>query len=214
MNRGIVFLLASTFILVSAITADAQEVRRYDDAGKPGANTAYYPGQPRPQAQTKEAASDVKGEAPKNFVTVFNGAVRAKRGKIDLAPDKMYRGIIPGTRDLMPHVERAKRASSSNVLTWVGFQPKKDGSARIFLQTASSADYSQSSDAKKIMITLSNTKIPLRNFSRFIDTRFFNNNVKRIESKQMGSDVLVTISLKESASPSVEKDGNYLYLNF
>ncbi len=204
MKRRLVVLLASSLVLGFAMNASAQEIRRYDDAGQT-------------TTQTATANSDVKGTSaePESFVTVFNGAMKAKRGKIDLAPDKMYRGIIPGTRDLMPHVEAAKRSTSTkNTLTWVGFQPKKDGSARIFLQTANSATYSQAGDAKTITVTLSNTKIPLRNFSRYIDTSFFKNNVQRIESKQMGDDVIVTISLKESASPAVEKEGNYLYLNF
>ncbi len=200
MKRRLSVLLASAFILACSINANAQEIRRYDDAGS------------GKKAATTTSAADA-GE-PADFVTTFNGAVKKKRGKIDLAPDKLYRGIIPGTRDLMPHVEAAKRSTRTNTLTWVGFQPKNDGSARIFLQTASSAVYSQSGEGKTLLLRISDTKIPLRNFSRFIDTRFFNNNVQRIESRQNGSDVIVTISLKESASPSVEKDGNYLYINF
>lgn len=203
MKRRLVVLLASALVLAFAVNANAQEIRRYDDAGKAAPTS------------TSSSTTDGKDSAePSNFVTVFNTAVKSRRGKIDLAPDKMYRGIIPGTRDLMPHVEAAKRTTSTNTLTWVGFQPNKDGSVRIFLQTANTATYSQSREGKTLTVTLSNTKIPLRNFSRYIDTTFFNNNVNRIESKQKGDDVIVTISLKEAASTDIETEGNYIYLNF
>lgn len=205
MHRLLIFPSLIIALLLTT-TATAQEIRRFDDAGRTTTTTS--------KLQSTHAGETKKEGKADNFVTVFNSNFRKQRGIVNLPPEKLYRGIIPGTRDSMPHVEHAKQNNATNTLTWVGFQPNKDGSARIFIQTASNADYEKSSDGTHVQITLSATTIPLRNFSRFIDTSFFGNNVQRIESKQVGDDVIITISLKESASPSIQKDGNYLYLSF
>ena len=201
MKYRVMFVVAlCTFGFASDVFA--QKVRRFDQPSNSGnsgsnssgntgntgnvANRVYYPGEPLPTGNNTQAAEggkeDVKGTPSGNYVTVFNRAYQRKRGlALNLPQEKLYRGIIPGTRDDMPHLQRA-RSKSGNRLTWIGFQPKEEG-ARIFIQTSQSPSFDVSDDGTTITVTLSETKIPLRNFSRFIDTTYFKRNVVRIESE-------------------------------
>lgn len=228
-----VIFVAVACILGFASEAFAQKVRRYDqptNSGNSGNNASgsantgntasrvYYPGEPLPTGNSNQQATaapegEKTGTPTGSYVTVFNRAYQRKRGlALNLPQEKLYRGIIPGTRDDMPHLQRA-RSKSGNRLTWIGFQPKENG-ARIFIQTSQNPNFDVSDDGTTITVILSDTKIPLRNFRRFIDTTYFKRNVTRIESKQVSSDVVLTITLKEAARPDVDKEGNYVYLDF
>lgn len=228
--KGRVFALVAVLTLLSA-DAFAQKVRRFDsgnsnnssanaNANTSGATntTAWYPGMPVPTNNSGEQAAATKTadgtKVSGSYVTTFNKAYQRKRGlALNLPQEKLYRGIIPGTRDDMPHLQRAK-AQSGNKVTWIGFQPKAEGGSRVFIQTSASPSYNVDDSGQIVTVTLSDTGIPLRNFSRFIDTTFFKANVLRIESKQISSDTVVTITLREGARPSVDSSGNYVYLDF
>ena len=225
-------IAAVTFLFVA--DASAQKVRRFDSggnntsgdnaaSGNSGGNTAtriYYPGEPLPtgnsggEAAPKEpTGSDPAVKQTGSYVTVFNRQYQRKRGlALNLPQDKLYRGIIPGTRDDMPHLQRARK-KSGNKVTWIGFQPT-EGGARVFIQTSERPEYDVSDNEQIVTVTLSNTGIPLRNFSRFIDTTFFKTNVLRIESKKVSSDTVITITLREGNRPNVDREGNYVYLDF
>lgn len=137
----------------------------------------------------------------------------------DQPADKIYRGVIPGARDQVDHLEQeASETSSSklNRLTWIGFQPKDDKS-RIFLQFAQSPEYSVSrrDDGKTIAVKLDRTQVAAGNFRRQIDTRFFERSIRGIDTDATGNDTVeLLIRLEESKSPSVETDGNYLNVDF
>lgn len=197
----------------------------------------WYPGMAQPQqssgdqqqAQPKgegEGGEEGEGEGedsigPSHRITVFSGKKsnpNAPRTTLDLAIDQLYRGVIPGTRDEVAHLARARQAgtSGSNQLTWLGFRPD-DKKTQVFFQTARDADYRIERDkqANKIVIKLDDTKIAARNFARFIDTSYFNRNVKRVEAKKSGSNkVEITIELNSFEQPTVRRDGTYVYLDF
>jgi hypothetical protein len=126
----------------------------------------------------------------------------------------MYRGVIPGTRDSVKHIDTGN--SDSNRITWIGFQSKEDGS-RVFFQTVSAADYEILSGATSnvLVVRFTETKIATRNFKRFIDTSAFEWNVRRIDAKQASRNVVeVTIELASDEEPIISRNGGYLYLDF
>jgi hypothetical protein len=186
-----------------------------------------YPGAPvTPPAQTSQAgqpaadgkSGDEKGENAEitSGVTTMYGRMATKPLPSDMPVEQMYRGVIPGTRDSVSHLEKAAQQgkTGANELLWIGFQAREQ-STRVFVQTAREANYSMDTNAEgAVVLTFTNTKLSARNFARFIDTSFFNRNVTRIESKKKGTDVIVTISLRSSERPQVNTTEKYVYLEF
>ena len=233
MNRLGVTLVVLALTGMSAIsTADAQRIRNYgSDAEKAygvEAGTAYNappgapaaaPAKPTQQAATPEETAKEDPNAKYNTgITVFQrkGGTKEELKKLELKPEEMYRGVIPGTRDEVTHLNRARQkgATGTNQLIWVGFQPREQ-STRVFFQTAREADYTIGREGNAIVLTFNDTKLSARNFGRFIDASFFNRNVVRIESKRVGKKtVKVTIQLREAEQPRVNTTSNYVYLDF
>lgn len=212
--------------------------------GGGGGNTRMtYPGAPRPQSQgnqgnqqnarqqqnqQKEGEEEeisesyaIKIHEPgERFDQQQEGSEQQNQPDMfDQPADKIYRGVIPGARDQVDHLEqKASQTSGSgtNRLTWIGFQPKDDKS-RVFLQFSQSPEYSVSrrDDGKTIALKLDRTRVAAGNFRRHIDTRFFERSIRRIDTEVTGNDTVeLLIRLDESKSPSVETDGNYLYVDF
>jgi hypothetical protein len=209
-----------------------------------GGGQAWYPGMPAAQqqqasggqqqaaAQQQGAAGEAgegeggegeQGASASHRITIFSGAKNSKnspRTTLDVAIDQLYRGVIPGTRDEVAHLSRAKQsganASESNQLTWLGFRPT-DSTTRVFFQTARKADYHirRKQDPAVIEVVVKNTKISASNFSRFIDTSFFGRNIKRVEAKKTDSTTVeISIELGTFEQPTVRQEGSYVYLDF
>lgn len=239
MNRRVALIAAlfSTLGLV-ATEASAQTIRSYGDkaesaygaqqGGTTGNRSVYTPGAPLPpppasnsgspnaKAEGGEAKEDGKEEAAGNYVTVFqSGAFNQKPVEaLNLTETEMYRGIIPGKRDSVAHL--SSDGTGDNRITWIGFQAKDD-SSRVFFQTTRAADYQiVSGDASNVLVVrFANTKIPVRNFKRFIDTSAFDWNVRRIDARQASKEVVeVTIELESDEEPIISRNGGYLYLDF
>jgi len=235
--------VAVTFLALAgwSSTAFAQKIRTYTKQAESsngggasssssggGRTAAYYPGPPAPQRTQQQAQGQGQGQGqgkedkdlPKgSFVTVFAPEGSEKPVvQLNLPPEKLYHGVIPGQRDDLPMLDRARKKGSDydepNTITWIGFQPKDDVT-RVFLQTAREAKYSLGHGNGVLTLTFSDTKIPLRNFSRFIDTSFFDRVVTRIEAKQSDDQtVVVTIQLRESEEPEVAQTDDYVYVDF
>ena len=145
------------------------------------------------------------------------GRQPAATGWIDGAD--VYRGVIPGDRDSLPHISRTQQHGQSgvaNTLSWIGFQPL-DGVTRVFLQTGRPAQYqvSEGPDGLSLTIRLRDTRIELSNFRRRIDARYFDRAVSEIEAFRRGDGVTeVVIQLAHAATFTVEGAGDYLYVDF
>lgn len=226
-----------TFLIMCSLglDANAQTIRTYGDKaeaqyGSSSSGPTALPGAPAPRVSAPAKVNTPQGEAQQTGeesgegepdyespVTVFrrSGGSQKELEKLDLKPEEMYRGVIPGTRDEVDHLDSVKKTTrGANQLTWIGFQPR-DQSTRVFLQTVSEPVYEVSNQGSTVVLTLSNTKLSARNFSRFIDTTYFDRIVDRIESKQIDrTTVQVTVQLKKSESPRVNATSNYVYLDF
>ncbi|MGM0557345.1 MAG: AMIN domain-containing protein [Myxococcota bacterium] len=230
--------------LAMASPAHAQKIRTYGDQSSSSSSgggssssgarggAGWYPGMPQPssgddggQASGQQQAGEQgeeegqeEGMTATYRVRMYGGtspgSASGPRTTLDLAIEKMYRGVIPGKRDEVEHL-KAKDQTGPNSLTWLGFQPE-DERTRVFIQTSREADYEQSVDSedKTLTLTLYNTKVSAKNFSRFIDTSFFGRNVQLIEAKKANGAVEIMIALDEIERPTVQQDGTYLYLDF
>lgn len=209
-------------------------------SGATGGGKAWFPGMPtsqqpsgdqqqaaapqqQPAGEGGEGGKGEQGASTSHRITVYSGGRNAKnspRTTLDLAIDQLYRGVIPGTRDKVAHLSRAQKSgantSQSNQLTWLGFRPT-DSSTRVFFQTARKADYHirRKQEPPVIEIVVKNTKLSAKNFSRFIDTSFFERNIKRVEAKRVDSTTVeIVIELDTFEQPTVRQEGSYVYLDF
>jgi hypothetical protein len=209
-------------------------------SGASGGGKAWYPGMPTgnqssggdqqaaaPQQQGAEEGGEAgEGEAQESMshrITIYSGqknTSNSPRTTLDVAIDQLYRGVIPGTRDKVAHLARARESGSDaakkNQLTWLGFRPT-DSTTRVFFQTARKADYHirRKQNPAVIEVVVKNTQISAKNFSRFIDTSFFKRNIKRVEAKKTDSSTVeIVIELDTFEQPTIRQEGSYVYLDF
>lgn len=94
----------------------------------------------------------------------------------------------------LPTVGQAQENLDAEVknMTWVGFQLLADAS-RVFVRTTDPVKYTvDASRPHVVIITLDNTRIPVLNNTRALDTQYFESPVTRVEIKPI-----------EAPSPSV-----------
>ena len=133
---------------------------------------------------------------------------------------ELYTGIIPNLQDSLPHIANYQQAGLEsrrpNQVTWIGFQPL-DSYTRVFLQCSRPPDYriEETQDGHLLQLSLDHTRLSLSNFSRFMDTSYFERSVAMIDAEQLGGQrVRVVIWRDELAPYAVTMDGNYLYIDF
>lgn len=187
-----------------------------EGAAAPGA-----PANPYQQVIDVRAGGAEGAESPAQpFVSDRVAGVSEGGEPIDIAD--YYRGVTPHVIDSLPHIsryqQRAESSSRANELTWVGFQPLA-GATRVFIQTGRDADYSinSSPDGLTMTVTLRNTTISVRNFTRDIDASYFGRVVQHVQARRSGRDTLVTIELSHSPSYTTETETNgdaYLFIDF
>src|SRR5690554_3736647 len=223
----------STLTLGLASPAMAQQIHTYGEVPQAAAGTTQGASAQTTGAanmQPSGEAAGQPGESAGEDSGEFSGVVRMSSGSrfnnlgaretLDLTLDKLYRGVIPGMRDTVAHLSKAQtkgqNQANRNELTWLGFEPTDDYT-RVFFQTARKADYNilRKQNPAQIEVTLSNTEIAARNFGRFIDTRYFGRNVRRVEATQLNASTLkIIIELEKFAQPTVRESDNYIYLDF
>jgi hypothetical protein len=119
------------------------------------------------------------------------------------------------------------RASSRLLVTWVGFQAREGGAARVFVRLSAEAAYDQKLVGDALVVFVTGARLGQRNHGRFIDTSFFDTAVARIEGKNVPArrgakaGVALTVHFKKGAAKLAEvkeesgADGHrYLFLDF
>jgi hypothetical protein len=135
-----------------------------------------------------------------------------------LPPQRLYRGILPGLRDTLPHIKRFQERGlrgRANQLTWVGYQRMSDKS-RVFLQTFDSPSFEvlRGQRAGQLIVVLKDTRISLSNFRRVMDARWIPRSVASIVARRKGKDTYVYIQLRRQVEFSLSLEGNYLNVDF
>ena len=125
------------------------------------------------------------------------------------------------------HKAKARRAGRGVLVTWVGFQVRDGGGARVFVQLDTEAAYEQRVVEDTLVVFLAGARLGKRNNGRFIDTSFFDTPVLRVEAKSLRArrgqkaGVELTVHFKKGAAKNAEAraenstDGHrYLFLDF
>jgi hypothetical protein len=138
-----------------------------------------------------------------------------------------YGGVNPGEGT-------SRKPRRPNRLTWVGFQPKDDGTSTLFLQLTSEVPFTQEVKNGKLLVRLEGARFANANARRRLDTRFFETALQQVTSRAVpkrrargdeparAAGVELTISFKQPedarearAEMRQEADGYYyIYLNF
>lgn len=109
-----------------------------------------------------------------------DSAAAQQAGDIDVpaAKDDGYSGVAPGEA-----VGRKPRRP--NLLTWVGFQPRDDGTALVFVQLTSEVPFTQEVQDGKLVVKLEGARYANANVRRRMDTSFFETAVQQVTSKRV-----------------------------
>jgi len=116
-----------------------------------------------------------------------------------------------------PAEERVEISSAIKNMTWVGFQQTRD-SSRVFIKTSEPVKFHVVEEGRNlIVLELENTRIPIRNNTRFLDTHFFDSAVTMVvprEIEGISRNVRVEIQLRNRVPYTSGQEGNLVYINF
>jgi hypothetical protein len=106
-----------------------------------------------------------------------------------------YQGVRPGKIVLPPN---PPKATGVPYLTWSGFMMTDHGS-RVFLQFTQPVQYTVTDGVKEVVVTVKGARIHKRNNGRMVNTRYFATPVAKVQARQHGKDVRVSILLRKAA---------------
>lgn len=116
-----------------------------------------------------------------------------------------------------PAEERVEISSAIKNMTWVGFQQTRD-SSRVFIKTTEPVKFHVVEEGRNlIVLELENTRIPISNNTRFLDTHFFDSAVTMVvprEIEGISRNVRVEIQLRNRVPYTSGQEGNLVYINF
>jgi hypothetical protein len=177
--------------------------------------------------------TDVEDPAATAPAEAHAGAVLDDRGVQRVHREGDYGGVSPGRAEAAGEARPGKlhkhvaRASTTPLVTWIGFQVRDGGAARVFVQLSLDAPYAQNVAGDKLVVFVTGARLGKRNSSRFIDTSFFDTRVARIEARNVGArrgqkpGVELTMHFKKGSAAQAEarldngEDGHrYLFLDF
>lgn len=112
---------------------------------------------------------------------------------------------------------RVEVTSAMKDMTWLGFQQTAEAS-RVFIKTNEPVRYRVVEEGDDLVVLeLENTRIPLRNNRRFLDTHFFNTAVTMVTPREIegvSRNVRVEIQLRHKVPYSATQEDNVVYLRF
>lgn len=124
------------------------------------------------------AASGVAGAEEEDEDARSEGSEPSEDGPPpDANRDGTYQGVAPG--DGAP-VGRKPRPGRTPKVTWLGFQPKPDGGARVFVQLDREVAHPQQVVDGALVISLAGARVAHSNSRRALDTRFFDTAIDRV----------------------------------
>jgi len=118
---------------------------------------------------------------------------------------------------LFPSLARAQLEGEVKDLNQIGFQQFKQTS-RIFVRTTEPVKYTiDSSRPNLVVLTLENTRVPIINNTRFLDTHFFDSPIVFIQPKVIegpSPSVRIEIRLRQKVPFAQKQNDTVLALDF
>lgn len=117
-------------------------------------------------------------------------------------PAGFYSGVsVQGNH--VPPFPAKQTGAPPVVLTWTGFERAPEGS-RVFFELSADAEHEVGSDGLTLRIRMRNTKVNVRNNTRYLDLRYFKTPVRTVKVTRKGRDTIATVVLKREAVPTVQ----------
>jgi hypothetical protein len=117
-------------------------------------------------------------------------------------PAGFYSGVsVQGNH--VPPFPAKQTGTPPAVLTWTGFERAPEGS-RVFFELSSEAVHEVTSNGLTLRIRIRNTKVNVRNNTRYLDLRYFETPVRTVKVTRKGRDTVATVVLKREALHTIE----------
>lgn len=117
-------------------------------------------------------------------------------------PAGFYSGVsVQGNH--VPPFPAKQTGAPPVVLTWTGFERAPEGS-RVFFELSADATHEVTNDGLTLRIRMRNTKVNVRNNTRYLDLRYFKTPVRTVKVTRKGRDTIATVVLKREAVPTVQ----------
>lgn len=117
-------------------------------------------------------------------------------------PTGFYSGVsVQGNH--VPPFPAKQTGAPPVVLTWTGFERAPEGS-RVFFELSAEATHEVTNDGLTLRIRMRNTKVNVRNNTRYLDLRYFRTPVRTVKVTRKGRDTVATVVLKREAVPTVQ----------
>lgn len=124
--------------------------------------------------------------------------------------------VVAATLAVIPARAQDLSAEVKN-MSWIGFQQFKE-SSRVFVRTTEKVNYRvDNSRRDMVILILENTRVELKNNTRFLDTRYFDSPVSFIQPKVIegtSPSVRIEIRLRERVPFKEVQNDNFLALDF
>jgi hypothetical protein len=124
--------------------------------------------------------------------------------------------VVAATLAAIPARAQDLSAEVKN-MSWIGFQQFKE-SSRVFVRTTEKVNYRvDNSRRDMVILILENTRVELKNNTRFLDTRYFDSPVSFIQPKVIegaSPSVRIEIRLRERVPFKEVQNDNFLALDF
>jgi hypothetical protein len=119
--------------------------------------------------------------------------------------------------DPMEFEDRLDASATLKHMTWMGFQQTME-SSRVFIKTNAPVRFHVTEEGDDLVVLeLENTRIPLRNNRRFLDTHFFDTAITMITPREIegaSRNVRIEIQIKSKVPYTSGQDDNMVYLDF
>jgi colicin import membrane protein len=124
---------------------------------------------------------------------------------------------VPAAPEYSEVEERVEVSGVLKDMTWVGFQQTME-SSRVFIKTTEPVRFHVTEEGTTLVVLeLENTRIPMRNNQRFLDTHFFDTAVTMITPREIegaSRNVRIEIQLRDKVPYTSGQDENMVFLDF
>ena len=171
----------------------------------------------RAQAEAKAAAAEKQAAAAEAEVARLRSQGR-------VVADAQT-GVEPGQRYALAEYQQggamegtgpAVAPGAPKVMELVGFR-QKDKVSQVFIKTNEPARYSVNEQDGAVVVEIENTQARTRNDLNYLDTRFFDSAVSRVDPQEVegaGTHIEIRIELKEKVPYEVKQVDNEIQIDF
>ncbi|MCA9575039.1 MAG: hypothetical protein R3B40_18110 [Polyangiales bacterium] len=116
-----------------------------------------------------------------------------------------YAGVAPDNGHTPPRHGAVQRASDRTLITWPGFQMRRDGGSRFFLQVSHAPETQLVRTEGRLELLVRATTTHVRNTRRPLETRFFNTPVTRARVERRSRDLAFVFDMRADVMPTVSQ---------